>query len=439
MAEVIAIENKIFTIKDTEFPIDIFPNRVAHLIKELNSTLLFPIEITSMGVLSAVSTAIGNTSRVTVKHGFNVPSHMYLVVVANRGSNKTAPMEWALAPLNKINSDCYQKWEEEMAFYRSLSKEDKESEPKPIFETHLVGQITPEALIKTHYDNPKGFLRYSQELKTWFGSFNQYGNSKGEENFWAEVWDGHHAKRGTLTHGPQYISKPCVGVFGSIQPPEIANFIKTNTINGLVDRMLFCYPKNLKIEEMPRKDLDVKVNESWLEIYNNIHKAHGIYQADKMQFIAYSKSVLNQFYDWNASNVKKINEKDDYDFTGVIRKSENNVHRLALTLEVLNGGCKSSKRINSISQKSFTNAIRLVEYFTENILKLRDEVEETSPVIKKEDLWFAQLPLKEFTTAEAYKIGDTTVKVSTRTVDKWLSKTENFKRVKNGVYIKNFD
>ena len=112
---------------------------------------------------------------------------------------------------------------------------------------------------------------------------------------------------------------------------------------------------------------------------------------------------------------------------------------MALTLEVLNNGCKSSNRINTISQTSFKNAIKLAEYFNENIFKLRDEVDEVAPVIKKEDLWFAKMPLNEFTTAEAYKIANNTVKVAPRTVDKWLAKSENFKRIRNGVYIKNFE
>ena len=439
MGEVLAIENPIFKVEDSKFPLEAFPNRIGQLIKELNSTLLFPIEFTSLGVLSAVSTAIGNTSRVTVKNGWNVPSHMYMVIIQNRGFNKTAPMEWALSPLNHINTNSYNKWELEMAEYKALSKEDKETEPKPILETSLVGQITPEALIKTHYDNPKGFLRYSNELKTWFGTFNQFGNNKSEENFWADVWDGHQAKRSTLAHGPQYIQNPCVGVLGSIQPPEIANFIKNNTINGLVDRMLFTYPKHLKDQPLSRKELDLKITEDWFEIYNNIHKVHRVCDLENIQYVKYSKDVLNLFYDWNYSNYEKILDKKDDTYRAIIKKSENNVHRLALTLEVLKNGCKSSKRINSISIESFTNAVKLAEYFNENIFKLREEVDEVAPVIKKEDLWFAQMPLKEFTTAEAYKIADNTVKVGTRTVDKWLAKSENFKRIRNGIYIKNFE
>ena len=69
---------------------------------------------------------------------------------------------------------------------------------------------------------------------------------------------------------------------------------------------------------------------------------------------------------------------------------------------------------------------------------IRKDVGEKS-AMSKQDVWYSQLPNDEFTTAQAYEVAKQTVKVSTRTVDTWLTSKDFIKGDTNGKYTKNFE
>ena len=441
MGEILAIENSVFNLDDkNSFPLSVFPNEIGHIIQSLHNSNLFSVEFVAMGVLGAISTSIGNSLRVKVREGYIIPSHMFLVTVADRGSNKSAPIKWILAPLRDINKKHYNEYELELAEYKVLKKDEKESTIEPHLITKMIGSSTKEVIIKSHRENPRGFLRYANELKNWFGSFNAYGNGNSEENFWCDIWDGEIAQNSTVGRGHEYIHNPCVGILGTIQPSEIGSFIKTNTENGLMDRILFCYPEQLRATEFPEKELDKSIKDEWYNIYNRIDKTYQLYDVSRgPDLVKLSPAANKIFLDWNKINVHNINSRlGDVVYKGIIKKHENNVFRIALTLEVLKGGLKNSKRIFTISENTMAEAIKLTEYFTENIFKLRKDVGEKS-AMSKQDVWYSQLPNDEFTTAQAYEVAKQTVKVSTRTVDTWLTSKDFIKGDTNGKYTKNFE
>ena len=77
---------------------------------------------------------------------------------------------------------------------------------------------------------------------------------------WCNMYNGKHLQRDTITHGHQYISNAFISILGGTQPDEIMDFIRKNTNNGLVDRILFIYPdylKNKSFEDRPWGKFDV--------------------------------------------------------------------------------------------------------------------------------------------------------------------------------------
>lgn len=68
-----------------QFPIDIFPNEIINIIKELKEKLGYPNEFIGASMLYTLSVAIGNTYRIKIKEGWNDSALIYVVLIGDAG------------------------------------------------------------------------------------------------------------------------------------------------------------------------------------------------------------------------------------------------------------------------------------------------------------------------------------------------------------------
>lgn len=61
--------NRIVRMRDSSFPIEVFPNRIRSIILKMHEYLTFPIDYTSCSMLCAIATTIGNTHILRFKKG----------------------------------------------------------------------------------------------------------------------------------------------------------------------------------------------------------------------------------------------------------------------------------------------------------------------------------------------------------------------------------
>jgi len=432
---------------ENKFPVEAFPQAIQDIIAATNSKLNFPIDFIGASILFAISVAIGNTFRVELKNGFQKGVNIYLAIVGHAGTTKTHPLNFALKPVYTHDSKTIREYEKQMVNYEkynSMSKKQRTEEGmdeiiKPICIKTLLSDYTPEALAETHKNNKRGLGVHVDELNGWIKNFDRYNNGS-EQEFWNSVWSGMPINIDRKTGGSVHVSIPCISVAGTIQNgllKELASNNRNN--NGFMDRILFVFPNDVKKDYWSEDDIDITHIENWNNIINNILKLPfrlDEYDNPAPEILRFSPEAKTALYDWQKLNADLINEESDDRLRGIYNKLEDNVLRIALILEIMNRIC-DGKDIKSIGLESINGAIKLIEYFKYNAIKVHDYISNTNPLDRfpdhQQDLYDA-LP-ESFKTEEGLQL----IKqfdVSERGFYRFLKNKELFKRIKKGEYQK---
>ena len=188
-------------------------------------------------VLAMLASTIGNTRRLVIKQGWNVPAIIWAVVIGESGSQKTPAFKAVMKPLRNRQRKAMELYEEankqhenECAHYEVAFAEWKKTQsineppckPEPPTATRcLVENTTVEALAPILLTNPRQPMLAKDELSGWFGSFDRYSNGKGaDESFWLSAFcaESHIVDRKTAAKPTIYIPEVCMSVTGGIQP-----------------------------------------------------------------------------------------------------------------------------------------------------------------------------------------------------------------------------
>lgn len=419
--------------KRNNFPIDIFPATIQAIIAETNKTLNFPIDFIGSSLLFAASVAIGNSSRVRFKNGFDQPAVLYLTLVGPPGTNKSHPLNWALLPLQNIDSENYSKYELEMQIYeQAKSNPDSETESKPHWAQTIIKDFTPEALTAAHQRNKRGLGVHADELAGWLGNFQRY-NKGSEQEFWLSAWNGSNLSFIRKTSDPVYLSLPFISVAGTIQPGVLDRMAEGRTENGFMDRFIFSVPDGLKMEPLNDKDLNSEVFDAWDRIINQILD---IPMNEEPRVLELSQDARRLFLSWNQIKTKEANESEDEVLSGIFSKMVLYCLRFALIMELLNYATGKSEGQN-IGAKSMDAAIQLTEHFTCNAIKINSMVLDPDPLenlsVKKRELYNLLPP--NFTTKEGKEIAGK-LDFPGRTFERFLANKKLFSKISRGNYEK---
>ena len=328
-----------------------------------------------------------------------------------------------------------EKYRIELEEYKTAKRKKQEpgEEPKaPIQKRVTVQRFTPEALVKIHYNNPRGLIVWADEGKTWFGTFNQYSDSA-EEQMWVDFLNGQRFLGDTITRGNHYIPRSFVSILAGIQPKEFKKFVKENTINGLVDRICYFYPKYLKKQEWPTEEMPQHSINQWVNIYDSLYDMFPFNGLENMETIRYNKGAFDPVREWQKKLIQKQNKGDEI-FDGVAAKAETNIHRLAMILQALHSVCNGKTRIGNITVEVAKKAITLQNYFIQEALKVFDLVR-NHDTVKFQDIWYTLLP-DNFNTKQAVDIALKNKLCKERTVFNWLEKDERILKESSNNYKK---
>ena len=69
----------------SDFPYDVFPDKIVKLIQEANEHLNYPVEYFASAILCAASNAIGNSHLLKFKEVFKVKCNLFIALVGNAG------------------------------------------------------------------------------------------------------------------------------------------------------------------------------------------------------------------------------------------------------------------------------------------------------------------------------------------------------------------
>jgi hypothetical protein len=396
-------------VDSIEFPIDIFPENIQTYLIESNKSLNNSIDYMGCSFLWVLSLIVGNSCKIQVKPGWKESVNLWLALVGRAGIGKTPSINHIINPLKRKNSfeiKNYQKEYIKYLEYRDLSQDEKKyAEPvkMPSRKQFIVNDVTIEALIELHEENPNAVGVYKDELNGWVKDMNKYRTGSDLE-FWLSVFSNEQTSATRKTAKSNHIDSPVIPVLGGIQPGIFSQIsTEENKDNGFLDRLLLCFPE-LQANYYNRLNLNPEIID-WYENY-----IINLYDVIKTKVIRYN--INNEIEPWICTWNEKadrqweriynkiidmINSDSENEFVkSMLSKQISYIPRFALLLNTLYNYDLYDPNflITEITEKSVLSAEKLSDYFILMAKKIKfDTIEKRELKDLVNDI--KDMPLKE--------------------------------------------
>jgi hypothetical protein len=260
------------------FPLEVLPKTLVGIIKRFSNSLGVEIEVIGSSMLTIVSSAIGNTIRVSPKYGYEVPVFIWLIIIAISGYGKTPAINTLVRPIEKRQSKIYKKYNEKLKRYKEWlekSKKNKATETvdEPILEHFFVSDTTIEALGDIFENTPRGVMIHRDELAGLILGLNQYkGHAGNDRQHYLELFNCDSWKIDRKAY-KKFIPNVGASIIGGIQDTTMPKVFKLEAIGeGLLPRFLL-----LNTEYKPKKFQRQGIEPDDLKLWSNIlEKCYGI-------------------------------------------------------------------------------------------------------------------------------------------------------------------
>ena len=417
------------------FPTAVFPDDIRKIISQTHKCLNFSIDHISSSLLFAASIAVGNSISVEIKNEWVDKAILYIAIVGKPGTNKSAPLKYALRPLFDRDRKELKKYEKLKAMFDEAMKvpvKERTAIPvEPEYKQTVLSDFTTEVLVRQHKINPRSLCVYVDELIGFIKCFNKY-RSGNDEQIWTQLYNGGSVIVNRVSSEPLNIEDTCIGVIGTIQPGLLQEFAKGKTESGFVDRWLFAFPDDSEYPKMNNEQLPKEITELWPKIIDKIFK---LPYTGKEKPVKLTKDAMSVYAGWFNALADQKNASSA-SFAEMATKMERYCIRFAIVLEAMKYGC-GDEALKSISMESVKGGIDLCYYYIGCALKAKKKFD-CNPIddmTEKQKKIYLELPIS-FTTAEglelAYEHG-----ISERTFKEWL-KSKFFKHISHGQYEKRY-
>lgn len=426
-------------MQQNQFPLKFFPLSLRKIILETCSVFQFNPDFLGASILSASAAAIGNTYHITVKDGWIERNSIFLAIVASPGINKSAPLSWALKPIENREKELYKIYKQMLKEFES-NPENKDK-PHPGLIKCIVSDATPEAVVQQLDKNSRGILIYNDELSGFLNTFQRY--SKGnDEQFYLSVWSGKPVVVDRKTAVSIRINEPVLNIVGTIQPSVFDKSFTTKEDSGFFDRWLIVNPKNAKKEPWSDDQINPHTYDEYHRIINKIQDLEfheNIFGEKESHNLTYSPEAWVLIKQWQYKNTSAINQTDMDHIRAIRAKMEIYVHRFCTIAHLINFATDDKAFVPlTITDEVASRAILLCDYFIDNAINARSGDDSTG----LPDIWknlYDTLPDNEiqFSFAEFMKYCEL-LDIPERSGKRWL-KAQNGKliiKIKHGTYAK---
>lgn len=417
------------------FPTLIFPEKIQEIITETNRCLNFSTDHIGASLLFTASIACGNAICVEIKNEWIDKAILYIALVGYPGTNKSAPLRYAIRPLIDKDHAEYKKYRKAKDAYDTQMqkpiKERKMQISEPEYIQTVLSDFTTEVLVRQHKINPRGLAVYVDELIGFIKCFNKY-RSGNDEQMWTQLFTGSNIIVNRVSSEPINIDDTCIGVIGTIQPGLLNEFAKGKIDSGFVDRWLFAYPDKMLYPKLNHDEISKDITRNWNDIIAKILK---IPYKGKSKILRLTKEAMTEYAQWFDSLADQKNEGSPA-FAAMATKIERYCIRFAIVLEVMKYGCGQSK-LKSISLDSIEGAISLSHYFISCANKAHKQFS-SSPLgelTEQQRRIYNELPIS-FTTGEGVEIAQD-CGLGERAFKEWI-KSKFFRHISHGKYEKRY-
>lgn len=372
-----------------DFPIDIFPESIQKYMLECNRTLDSTIDYMGAGLIWAVSAMIGNSMKLEVKSGWIESVTVWICVVGKAGVGKTPSVNNIIRPLLDANSREireYQRKYREFKEYDNLSEKEKKNAvevKEPQKKQFIVNDVTLEALVELHEQNPNAVGVFKDELAGWIKDMNKY-RAGSDIEFWLSSFSNSPVALNRKTVKNTYVHSPLIPVLGGIQPAVLNEaFTPEFKDNGFTDRMLLAFP-DVNVEYYNENELSRELlawyNDWILNLYQHIKSEIAILDQDgevKPNILKWTPAAKKEWARVNNKITDLQNSENESEYTkSMLPKQKTYVPRFALILNVLHAWDNGEYIVKDIDADSVLMAEKLSDYFIRMAKKVKADSSE---------------------------------------------------------------
>lgn len=355
------------------FPLHVFHPAIKPYIEMICTYYNVPRSFVGLTMLTAYSTAIGNAYWISNKKLGSMPLNVWAAIVGMSSSGKSLSMGQIFKPFRDIQNEFSDNWETQTQGMTETQREFHKLN-KLLFNDIQISTLSRYVIP----DNPKGMLKFSDEILEWINGMNPNNRSEGnEEQFWLKCWDGSSHQITRTRKQETFNEKMFINNFGSIQPTVLHKLFKNDRdTTGFVFRFLFAIAEEGDRIAIP--DLAFDMPEEMESIHrkciNSLYHGLTVYDLDSIREAIFNPQAIQIFDNWRREKARLINNlKDPYDRNlqgGIYGKITAYVQRFAALLHIADKAYDHDTfQIQEIvDHRCMERAIYLGEYFFQSAI-----------------------------------------------------------------------
>ncbi|MCA9015571.1 MAG: DUF3987 domain-containing protein, partial [Planctomycetaceae bacterium] len=376
-------------------PTDCFPPVLEQFIVYTSQTIGCDPSFVAMPVLSIIGSLIGMTRELYFNSDYREPPILWTAIIGESGTGKSPGFKTAMKPLFRLQAIAEQKNREALDIYdrdimsyesdlktwtQKLKKSDtippdepEKPEYPPII-AHCIDDTTTEKLADLFKHNPKGLLQHKDELSGLFGGFDKYTAAKGSDSaLYLKLYDAGaiqvHRKSDRL---PLFVPHASLNLTGGIQPGIFKQAMsKDYRQNGMMARFIFAYPPAKPLPFPSENGTPAEVAKQLDELFDNLNEFQPYTIKDncfvplRVYLTEEARQAYQTFYEGNGDEwyFKDSQERSAWS------KFNATALRIALIFHCVENATDSVEN-QRISKATMQNAIRLVEWFKKETLRV---------------------------------------------------------------------
>lgn len=410
-----------------EFPIEIFPDKISDLIKDMNKKYDASIEYIACVFLSVVSIIVCGHFYIKARPSSNWDEHpiLWIVLIGDPSRKKSPCLKIGKKILDAFDvslEGVYETQKTEYARKYEDYKNEVEKRKKRIKNNESPGEIpqepekpsrarlttqnaTVESLFSIINANSKyklGVALYIDELSFLLKGFNQYKKSGNDRQYFLQSWD--RDRQNIVRKSDKMDITIDVGhnIIGGIQPKVLYKTLLNEGIDstdGMVERWLFCCTDYLEKgfscdnENEPHTiDVDNDLEKMCKELFGYIFE-----HLDKTTEFSFDNEAQKGFFDFYNKTIRKNQTDNLNDLTkSYLQKQTSYVARFALILQ-----CFYDFKSTVISKNIIEKAIKLSDFFVNCFYSVINEKLEANPL---EDAAISYLKAKNLKSISPTKL-----------------------------------
>jgi hypothetical protein len=385
-----AVKKPYQTVKIGLLPIDGMPKFIQKYITTCSEIFNTPRDYWAGAVIMATALGIGDKIKLRTRYE-NVPI-LWMNLIGDVSNGKSEAQNLTIKPFEDLDKTAHEKWLIEYQRYEEtegMSAKDRRDAgidrmQRPVLFQYIVKDITPEALTPVHAINQRGIMYSREELKGWLDDFGKYtGGKSGEQSNLLSSFTQIRMvtnRKGGGKDSVLSIAKPCIFIFGGMQPDLIPTLAADNRAeNGFLARFCHVWPDNSKKPDYNNNRVSAELLKQWNDY---IVELVSIPQEDNITLSAEAEDLYSVWFNKNAG----LSNKEDSEYLkGVYGKLDIIALRLAVVIYGmhLHNGRSYTKQI---SGDEMAAALSITEYFRETALKVYHKLFDNRTGINQKDV-----------------------------------------------------